>query len=80
MRYFFLSFMLIVLFSQVLFAGNRNVIAPSGTQYMRRNIHGGYDFYNRNGKLGWSRQYNYYDRRGLYMRNYNNRIYNTRRR
>lgn len=59
-----------------------NKIAPSGTQYIRKNQFGGHDFYNRSGKIGYSRgsnnRYNYYNRSGTYMRTNNNRIYNKR--
>lgn len=61
------------------YSGNSRAIAPSGTQYMRQNQFGGYDYYSRQGKIGWNMHNNYYDRRGMYMRNYNQRIYNTRR-
>lgn len=60
-------------------AEGKDYMAPRGTTYFRQNIHGGHDYYNRQGKIGWNRKAGkedkYYNRNGMYMRSNDRRIY-----
>lgn len=74
--------LVIIIFSSTIsyaggFGGSN--IAPPGTTYTRKNVFGGYDYYGRGGKIGWSRRTNigskYYNRNGMYLRDEGHRIY-----
>lgn len=72
---------IIIFSSTVSYAGGfgGGGIAPHGTTYVRQNIFGGHDYYNRQGKIGWSRKTNmgnkYYNQNGMYLQERNGRIY-----
>lgn len=79
LKTFLICFSMLVASSAI--AGQKAfIVAPKGTTYIRQNQFGGYDYYNRRGKIGWNQRQNYYDRKGMYMRQITpNRLHNTRR-
>lgn len=70
---------ILIIFSHSL-AFAREGMAPRGTQYMRKNIFGGYDYYNsRSQRIAFDKKSgnnnHYYNKKGqIYMRSFNDRV------